>query len=209
MGQIATLLNSHKGFRGFESLPFRHLKNIVKENVVSNQHKYPEFKEWVWKSFSDHKKILNLEDFIIINYNKGRIFHVGTDSQVYGKKTVFATALVAHNRTQGGEIAIHKYKDLMPYPALRPRLIMEAMITLEVSWYLDQILPANGKIRLHIDVNNELQFKSGQYKEELVGMIMGQGYISYRDVKDHDNHPRIVFWKPDSWAAQSVADRVT
>jgi hypothetical protein len=38
---------------------------------------------------------------------------------------------------------------------------------------------------------------------------MGQGYISYRDVKDHDNHPRIVFWKPDSWAAQSVADRVT
>lgn len=179
--------------------------------MSKNQHKYPEFDEWVWKSFSKPNKVLDLEDFIITNYDRGRIFHIGSDSQVYGKKTVFATAMVAHVTTQGGEIAIHRYKDLMPYPALRPRLIMEAMRTLEAAWYLDSVLPPAGKIRLHVDVNNDVQFKSGQYKEQLVGMIMGQGYVSYRDIeaqrKQVEDFQRVVFWKPDSWAAQSVADR--
>jgi len=178
---------------------------------VSKQNTYPSFSEWTWKSFSNPNKTIDVEKFLEVNYERGRIFHVGTDSQVYGEKTHFVTALIAHIQTGGGEIAIHKYKDKMPYPALRQRLLMEAMRTLEVAWYLDSILPEDGKIRLHVDVNNELKFKSGRYKEELVGMIMGQGYLSYKDIssKKIDEYPRVVFWKPDSWAATTVADRQT
>jgi predicted RNase H-related nuclease YkuK (DUF458 family) len=180
---------------------------------MSIQNQYPPFEEWAWKSFSNLNKKIDLENFIQVNYGRGRVFHVGTDSQVHNNKTVFATALVAHNNRLGGEIAIHKFKDRTPYPSLRPRLIMEAMRTLEVAWYLDQKLPQDGKIRLHVDVNNDLKFKSGQYKEQLVGMIMGQGYVSYRDIEnDHkevSDFQRVVFWKPDSWAAMKVADKHT
>lgn len=176
--------------------------------MKKNQEFYKSFEEWKWKSFSDTKKSLDIEQFVINNYSLGRHFHVGTDSQSYSDHTLFATALVAHDKHLGGKIAIHKEKYTSVFSSLRQRLIIEAMKTLEVAWYLDQILPSDGKIRLHLDVNNEIKFKSGSYKEELVGMIMGQGYVSYRETKD-DKHPRIVFWKPDSWAAQSVADRHT
>jgi len=176
--------------------------------MTNKNHNYKNFNEWTWENFSIPPKILNLKDFIIKNYDRGRIFHIGTDSKVYWKKTIFATALIAHNTATGGEIAIHKDKDLAEFSSLRQRLIMETMRTLETAWYLDSVLPPDGKIRLHIDVNNEIKFKSGHYKEELVGMIMGQGYVSYKDVKD-DDHKKVVFWKPDSWAASSVADKRT
>ena len=182
---------------------------------MKNDYKYPEFKDWVWKSFSQPSKKIDINNFVKVNLERERNFHVGSDSKVRGSKVVFATALIAHNISCGGEIAIHKdimrsfdTKDNHP---LRQRLITEAMRTLEVAFYLDGILPEHVNIRLHVDVNNELKFKSGQYKEELVGMIMGQGYTSYKDILDKkfDDHSRIVFWKPDSWAATSVADRRT
>lgn len=177
---------------------------------MSTQYTYPDFKTWDWKSFSDLRKKIELIDFININYEKGRAFHVGTDSKVRKNKTIFATALIAHSPKEGGVIAIHKAKE-DSQPSLRLRLLMEAMRTIEVAFYLDTVLPMDAKIRLHVDVNNDVKFKSGRYREELVGMIMGQGYVSYREVRaeDQNNHNKIVFWKPDSWAAQSVADKMT
>jgi predicted RNase H-related nuclease YkuK (DUF458 family) len=184
-----------------------------KGNKMSKE-KYPEFSEWVWKKFSNLSKKLNLDDFLSTNYERGRAFIVGTDSQIHGKKTTFVTAIVAHAPTgihSGGEAAISRMYDKTPYPHLRSRLIMEGMRTLEAAYYLDSALPEDALIRIHLDVNNSKEFKSGLYKEELVGWIAGQGYISYRDIgrKDPKDFPRLVYWKPDSWAAMKVADKHT
>ena len=175
--------------------------------MISDHDKYPLIDEWKWKSFQSPSKPKDIDQFIIDNLTKKRDFHIGSDSKDYGKNTVYATALIAHHCHGGGAVIIHKDKAIL-CPSLRQKLIMEAMRTLEVAWYLNQRIPATTKIRLHIDVNNNIKFQSGQYKEELVGFIMGQGYISYRDV-NAENEPRVVLWKPDSWAASSVADKRT
>lgn len=168
---------------------------------------YPEFKTWKWGSFSEPNRIADIEEFVLLNSSRGMEFHIGSDSKMYGNHTNFVTALIAHEKSKGGQIIIHQDKTVKS-PSLRQRLIMEAMRTMEVAWYLDSIIDDNVKIRLHIDVNDELKFKSGQYKEELVGMIMGQGYSSYES-DAIDNCDKIVFWKPHSWAASTVADRRT
>ena len=182
---------------------------------MSEQKKYPEFKDWVWKKFSNLGKKLNLDEFLTVNYDRDRAFLIGTDSQEHGKSTTFVTAVVAHKSTglnSGGEAAVHRYRDGTSYHTLRSRLIVETMRTLEAAYYLDSVLPEDAKIRIHLDVNNDKEFKSGLYKEELVGWIAGQGYISYRDIgknQSFDDFPRLVFWKPDSWAATKVADKHT
>lgn len=184
---------------------------------MKKNEKYPDFNDWEWRGFGIPRKKSNVAEFVASNYERGRAFHIGSDSKVRGSKATFVTALIAHSKFSGGEIITHKdvmrsYDSKDKYP-LRQRLIAEAMRTLETAWHIDTILPPDANIRLHVDVNDSVQFKSGQYKEELVGMIMGQGYISYREIKEagekDDDFHRIVFWKPDSWAAQSVADRQT
>ena len=183
---------------------------------MSNKVEYPDFNEWVWRGFTK-ATVRDIDEFVKMNYERGRDFHVGSDSQVHGNKTTFVTALIAHNKNYGGEVIIHK-TNIPNYSSkedlrLRQRLLMEAMMTIETAWHLDQVLPKDANIRIHVDVNNAVQFKSGQYKEELVGMIMGQGYISYREIEDageeQKDYPRVVLWKPDSWAAMKVADKKT
>jgi len=171
------------------------------------QDRYPPFEEWVWKGFGNSKEA-NIDEFVEANWKRGRAFHIGSDSKDYGKKTLFATALIAHHPYGGGTAIFHKDKTML-FPSLRQKLVMEAFRTLEVAWYLDQILPPEARIRIHVDFNDSIRYKSGQYKEELVGMIMAQGYVPYRDIKNKEDHPRIVFWKPHSWAASSVADKKT
>jgi len=76
--------------------------------------------------------------------------------------------------------------------ALRQRLMMEAMRSLETAWYLDSLITNKDIISIHLDVNVNLKFKSGQYKNELISLVASQGY-SYSI-------------KPDSFAASKVAD---
>ena len=170
------------------------------------QYKYPDFKDWKWREFYT-PKIVSLDAFLEKNAASGRDFHIGTDSQNHGKNTFFSTAIIAHTRHTGGSVIIHK--DHTPaYTSLQQKLIIEAMRTLEAAWYLSQKFTNDRiKIRLHLDVNEDIKFKSGQYKEKLVGLIMGQGYEDPSNVKNPEDHPRLVFWKPEAWAASNVADR--
>lgn len=176
--------------------------------MSKQEHTYADFSEWRWRRFYENDTVI-LDDFLAKHAKEGRTMNVGTDSKIHGNKTFFATAIVAHRTGLGGAVTIHTDK-VPTYPSLRQKLVMEAMRTLETAWYLSSKLSDDIRIRLHVDVNNELKWKSGQYKEELVGMIMGQGFVSYKDViGDPDEYPRLVLWKPDSWAASSVADRRT
>ena len=174
-------------------------------SVTVFAYKYADFKDWRWREFYENITV-DLDAFLDKYVAEGRTMNVGTDSKIRGKYTFFATAIIAHRTNTGGSVIINKAK-VPTYPSLRQKLLMEAMRTLETAWYLAARLSDDVRIRLHVDVNNELKWQSGQYKEELVGMIMGQGFVSYKDViGDPDNYPRLVYWKPASWAASSVAD---
>jgi len=67
------------------------------------------------------------------------------------------------------------------------------MRSLEVAWYLDTKVKERNIIEIHLDVNSNLKWKSAQYKEELVGLIVSQGF------------PAIV--KPNAFGASKCADR--
>lgn len=151
---------------------------------------WPSFSEWKWRSY-DGKREVDI-DFFVKSRAKD-LFFIGTDSQNYSKKKtcVFTTVLIAYKSKKGGVIINHKKRvDFMD--SLRQRLLMEAMLSLEVAWYLDQKIPKESIVGIHLDVNRNLKYKSGQYKDELVGMVMGQGFKA--------------LVKPDAWAASSVAD---
>jgi len=86
------------------------------------------------------------------------------------------------------------HRDKTPYiPSLRQRLVMEAMRSLEVAWYIDPMITSKSIVEIHLDVNPNIKFRSGKYKEELVGMIVGNGFLCKV--------------KPNAVAASKCADR--
>jgi len=151
---------------------------------------WPPFVEWQWRSY-DGKHKIDIEQFV--EDHKADLFFIGTDSQNYSKKRtcIFTTVLIAYTLRRGGAVITHKHG--VPYmDSLRQRLLMEAMLSLEVGWFLDRRIKKESIIGIHLDVNHSLKYKSGQYKDELVGLVMAQGFR--------------CLVKPDAWAASSVAD---
>lgn len=119
---------------------------------------------------------------------------VGTDSQIYRntKSVTYATCIVLYKKGRGGTFFVSKSKKLVP-KTLKDRLMKETWSSIEVSMQLSHFLPKNAEIIIHVDVNPSMKFASGQYKQELISMVTGQGYK--------------IMIKPDAWCAQSVADR--
>ena len=154
-----------------------------------NKWAYPSFPEWTWKSY-DGTKDIELNAFLEKNKEELVEFYIGTDSQTYGKKCTMTTVLIAYKRGKGGNIIVHIQK-LPSFENLRQRLLGEAMRSLETAWYVSPKIKKNTVV-IHLDVNADLKFRSGQYKDELVGLIMSQGFD--------------CTYKPNSWASSKVAD---
>lgn len=150
---------------------------------------YLPFTEWIWRDYNS-PMIKNIDEFV--NRHSTAQFYIGTDSKTRGKRCVMTTALVAYHLGKGGDIIIHTQK-IPGFQSLRQQLIAEAMRSLETAWYIDPKIPEQSTIAIHLDVNSNLKWRSGQYRDELVGMIMAQGF-----------HSAV---KPDAWAASQVADR--
>jgi predicted RNase H-related nuclease YkuK (DUF458 family) len=158
------------------------------------KNEYPPFTSWEWKSY-DGKNKVDVAEWV--QKNLDATFYVGTDSQNYrkGKRLcVFTTVLIAYRKGKGGSVILHS--DKTPYMEhLRQRLLIEAMRSLETAWWLQARINPKDVVTIHLDVNENLKYKSAQYKEELVGMVIAQGFNAA--------------WKPNSWAASGVADAKT
>lgn len=152
---------------------------------------YGPFETWQWRNY-DGKKAVSVDEFI--ESHKGDIFFIGTDSQNYSKKhaCIFTTVLIGYKMRHGGSVIIHR--DKVPFmDALRQRLLMEAMRSLEAAWYLDKQISDKSVIGIHLDVNKNLKFKSAKYKDELVGLVVSQGFL--------------CSVKPDAFAVSCTADK--
>lgn len=161
------------------------MKNIEKKDLWG----YPPFAEWIWKSY-DNLKVVSIDDFIKLHLDAE--FYIGTDSQTAKGKCTLTTALIGYHWGKGGSVIIHTQK-LTNFQSLRQKLIAEAMRSLETAWYVDPKIPEHSNIVIHVDVNSNLKWESGQYRDELVGMIVAQGFQ--------------LSIKPDAWGSSKVADR--
>ena len=152
---------------------------------------YASFKDWVWKDF-DGKRKVSFDEFVV--NHPDCFFIIGTDSQNHKKRQqcVFTSVLIAYKLGRGGSVIMHR--DKVPVMnALRQRLLMEAMRSLEVAWYLSTRIEDKNIMEIHLDVNSNLKWESSKYKEELVGLVVGQGFTAVL--------------KPNAFGASKCADR--
>ena len=148
---------------------------------------YPEFSEWLWRDYFG--KEIDLTGFIN-NHPDTTTFFVGTDSRVFGKRIVYTSVIVAYRQGKGGAIVFHRAK-VESKDGIRRRLLMEAMRSIECAWFLDSVIKDTSDVMIHLDVNSNLKYESSSYLNELVGLVVSQGFS--------------VRHKPDAWAATQAA----
>lgn len=125
--------------------------------------------------------------------------HIGSDSQQSGKRTEYVTVCVVHRPTKGGRVFFCR-ENVPRIRELRERLWNEAWRSTELAMELtrtsDIVSQGEGQsisvAAIHIDANLDPKHKSSKHVEELVGLVMGQGF-------------RAVV-KPEAWAASHAAD---
>lgn len=154
------------------------------------------FDKWIWKSF-DGTSIVDIKKFILDN--KECDFYIGTDSKNRPsgeKKFIITTSIIAYRPKKGGTIIVHTEKS-PEIKGLRQKLLEEALRSLQTAMYVNTLCSEENSLNLcvHLDVNGSLKYDSGKYMEELVGMIVGQGFK--------------VQYKPNAWAASNVSDKKT
>lgn len=152
---------------------------------------YRPFSEWTWKNY-DGDKIVSINEFL--KSHQDAFFMIGTDSQNYSKKRLctFTTVLIAYHLGHGGSVILHRDRVVF-IDSMRQRLLLEAMRSLEVAWYMDSKVQSKNVIEIHLDINSNLKYKSAHYKDELIGLVSSQGYRT--------------LIKPNAWAASGAADR--
>lgn len=125
----------------------------------------------------------------------GKLF-VGSDSFISKNKVNFATAICLYGDGKGGRYFFHK--ECLPkkkFNVLVYRITEEVRRSVEIGEYFmntHNIEPSN--IELHIDVSPfHAKAATSSFADMLSGYVTGAGFEC-----------KI---KPDSWAAQSVADK--
>ena len=138
-----------------------------------------------WKTLNGDK----IDDVVeLLKQYKDRIIHIGTDSLQTGRWTQFVTVVVVLNPPKGGRVFY--LRDVQPrISSLRERLTKEVWKSLEVAIQLPEF-----DLTVHIDANPDTKHMSSKYLQELVGLVVGQGFKA--------------LWKPDSWAATHAADHI-
>lgn len=121
---------------------------------------------------------------------------IACDSQQVGKDTEYVTVVVVHRPTKGGRVFFARER-IPRVRELRERLWKEAWRSTELAMDLTAT-PDIGEVfpitvsAIHIDANIDPKHKSSKYVEELVGLVMGQGFKA------------VV--KPEAFAASHAAD---
>jgi len=119
---------------------------------------------------------------------------IGTDSQVKGPLTEFATVIVFLREKKGGFMFISHSKSTNEM-GLRERMIIEVSKSIEVAYKLCDLLDEhNVALEVHADINTDPHFKSNVALKEAMGYILGMGF----EFKA----------KPDAFASSSCADKV-
>jgi predicted RNase H-related nuclease YkuK (DUF458 family) len=144
----------------------------------------------MWKTLNE-VKIPDVLEFVRESSKDGQAVHIGTDSLQTGRYTQFVTVVVILTPRRGGRVAYRR--EVVPRIAsLRERLLKEVWKSVDLGLQCSPIV--KGDLSVHIDANPVVTHKSSAYVQELVGLVVGQGFKA--------------LIKPESWAASHAADHV-
>src|SRR5258706_9833646 len=101
---------------------------------------------------------------------------IGTDSQVKGKITEFATVIVFIRKGKGGFMYIHNETTTQKM-SIKQRMLMEVPRSIDVAYTLCRLFTLYGvDMEVHADINTNPSFKSNDALKEAMGYIMAMGF---------------------------------
>ena len=119
---------------------------------------------------------------------------IGTDSQVKGRDTEFATVIVFLREHAGGFMFIHNEKTLHRY-TIKERMLVEVAKSIEIAYELCNLFTQyNVDMEVHADINTNPHFKSNEALREAMGYILGMGFAFKA--------------KPEAFASSSCANKM-
>jgi predicted RNase H-related nuclease YkuK (DUF458 family) len=119
---------------------------------------------------------------------------IGTDSQVKGPETEFATVIVFLREGHGGFMFIHNEKTKQVF-TIKERMLVEVAKSIEIAYELCNLFTVyNVDMEVHADINTNPNFKSNDALKEAMGYILGMGFAFKA--------------KPEAFASSSCANKV-
>jgi predicted RNase H-related nuclease YkuK (DUF458 family) len=102
---------------------------------------------------------------------------IGTDSQVKGKETEWATVIVFIRKRKGGFMYILNEVTERKM-SVKERMLTEVAKSIEVAYPLCRLFTIyNVDMEVHADINTNPNFKSNDALKEAMGYIMGMGFV--------------------------------
>ena len=102
---------------------------------------------------------------------------IGTDSQVKGKETEFATVIVFLREGRGGFMFIHQERTSQKM-SIKERMLTEVQKSIDISYKLCDLLDLyDVDLEVHADINTNPMFKSNQALHEAMGYILSMGFV--------------------------------
>jgi uncharacterized protein len=153
-----------------------------------------------WRRFNGDPLDLPIKDavetVIVRETNNG--YHlkvcIGTDSQVKGAETEFATVIVFLREGHGGFMFIHNERTTQSY-SIKERMLVEVAKSIEIAYELcDLFTLYDVDMEVHADINTNPHFKSNDALKEAMGYILGMGFAFKA--------------KPEAFASSSCANKV-
>lgn len=115
------------------------------------------------------------ESLISEKYNRLKVC-IGTDSQVKGNITEFATAIVFIRKGKGGFVFLKNFISEQRF-SIKERMIREVTESIDIAYMLCPILDEfQIELEVHADINSDPQFKSNVAFKEAMGYILGMGF---------------------------------
>ena len=119
---------------------------------------------------------------------------IGTDSQVKGEETEFATVIVFLREGRGGFMFIHNEKTKQQF-SIKERMLVEVAKSIEIAYELcDLFTLYDVDMEVHADINTNPHFKSNEALREAMGYILGMGFAFKA--------------KPEAFASSSCANKI-
>jgi predicted RNase H-related nuclease YkuK (DUF458 family) len=118
---------------------------------------------------------------------------IGTDSQVKGSETEYATVIVFLRSGRGGFMYIHNERSNHAL-GIKERMLTEVAKSIDIAYQLCPLFNTyQVDMEVHADINTNPQFKSNDALREAMGYIMGMGFAFKA--------------KPDAFASSSCANK--
>lgn len=153
----------------------------------------------IWRTFSGEPIQLPVKEAVknaIIKENDAGYklkVCIGTDSQVHGKNTDFATVIVFLREQHGGFMFINNDTTTKKF-SIKERMLMEVAKSIEIAYELCNLFTEyNVDMEVHADINTSPQFKSNEALREAMGYILGMGFAFKA--------------KPDAFASSCCANK--